>query len=264
MASEKQIQQWVKQFNQDGFLVIPNVLKPNQIDELRRDVDKIVKDNGGGKVHKRLFEKSDANLELFDQEPIVSFAEALFGDSRLTPDEADFTSTSLQCHVIHNNALVIPPRDKGIFRWHQDDPPHYIVEGEPPTNVFLPCLVFTANYYLSDVSRVENGPTAVIKGSHLWGKPCPSVIDPDEYDITHCTGSAGSVVLFNCQVWHRGSPNDSANTRYVAQITYGRRIIGHKYQPFMNYQMPEHVVEYVSEDKRLKRLAGFLDGGAYG
>jgi len=45
-------------------------------------------------------------------------------------------------------------------------------------------------------------------------------------------------------------------------VTYGRRIIGHKYYPFMNYQMPEKV--FVNADDRLKRLLGFLDHGAYG
>jgi hypothetical protein len=40
------------------------------------------------------------------------------------------------------------------------------------------------------------------------------------------------------------------------------RIIGHKYYPFMNYQMPEHV--YKDANPRLKRLLGFLDHGPSG
>ena len=40
-----------------------------------------------------------------------------------------------------------------------------------------------------------------------------------------------------------------------------RRMIGHKYYPFINYTMPEHV--YKDADPRLKRLLGFLDRGAY-
>ena len=69
-------------------------------------------------------------------------------------------------------------------------------------------------------------------------------------------------MLFNNQVWHRGGPNRSERVRYITQITYGRRIIGHKYYPFMNYQMPEHI--YRDADPRLKRLLGFLPRGAYG
>ena len=75
-------------------------------------------------------------------------------------------------------------------------------------------------------------------------------------------GKAGSVVMFNNQVWHRGGPNTSQRTRYLTQITYGRRMIGHKYFPFMNYVMPEQV--YADADPRRRRLLGFLERGAYG
>jgi ectoine hydroxylase-related dioxygenase (phytanoyl-CoA dioxygenase family) len=80
--------------------------------------------------------------------------------------------------------------------------------------------------------------------------------------VKYNCGNAGSVVIFNNQVWHRGGPNRSDRTRYITQVTYARRIIGHKYYPFMNYQMPEHV--YKDANPRLKRLLGFLDHGAYG
>jgi ectoine hydroxylase-related dioxygenase (phytanoyl-CoA dioxygenase family) len=75
-------------------------------------------------------------------------------------------------------------------------------------------------------------------------------------------GKAGSVTMFNCQVWHRGAPNQSERTRYITQVSYARRLVGHKYFPFMNYQMPEHV--YQDASPRLKRLLGFLPRGAYG
>ena len=85
---------------------------------------------------------------------------------------------------------------------------------------------------------------------------------PWEEQVHHSLGPAGSVTLFNNQVWHRGGPNRSQRTRYITQITYARRIIGHKYYPFMNYTMPKHV--YQDANPRLKRLLGFLDHGAYG
>jgi hypothetical protein len=72
----------------------------------------------------------------------------------------------------------------------------------------------------------------------------------------------GSAVCFNNQVWHRGAPNLSDQARYITQITYGKRLVGHKYYPFMNYQMPEHCYENASP--KLKSLLGFLPHGAYG
>jgi len=249
------IAEWVEQFHRDGFLFLEDVLRPETVAQLKADLDAALVDPEGASIGKsiklrpRMFENSPANVELFQTEPIVSFAEAL-----VAPD----------CHVMHNNSFISPPGG-GISGWHQDDAPHYIVtEGEAPTNVRLPVLLFTANYYLTDVPDIAHGPTQLIPGSHLYGKPCPPTMEgtPYEEKIFSCIGGPGSVIMFNNQVWHRGAPNDSNVPRYMAQVSYGRRIIGHKYFPFMNYNMPEHV--YADANPRLKRLLGFLPSGAYG
>ena len=253
-ASDSQIQEWVKTFHRDGYLFLQNVLTPSIVEELKQDLDDALserKDNGGGviEIHVRMFERSAANIRLFDLEPIVSFAEAL-----IAPD----------CHVVHNNSFRTPI-GKGITTWHQDDPPHLIVtEGEPPVNIRLPVLLFTSNYYLTDVTDRANGPTEVIPGSHLFGASPPGDMKGACWEdrIVPCLGKAGSVVMFNNQVWHRGGPNNSDRARYMTQISYARRLVGHKYYPFMNYQMPEHV--YADASPRLKRLLGFLPSGAYG
>ena len=256
-VSPEQLQAWVEQFHQQGFLFLQNVLPLDWCAELRADLDWALEHNPNGfnsvgakiSLAHRLFETSPANLRLFDLEPIVSLAEALIAPN---------------CHVIHNNSFQ-SPHGGGIDSWHQDDAAHYIVtEGEPPKNVRLPVLFFTANYYLTDVTEIKHGGTEVIPGSHLFGATPPRVMEgtPWESQIHYNLGGAGSVVLFNNQVWHRGGPNQSDRTRYITQVTYARRIIGHKYYPFMNYQMPEHV--YKEVNPRLRRLLGFLDHGAYG
>ena len=259
VVSEEQIQRWVDSFHENGFLFLENVLPPDWCDELQADLDWALANNPNGlnsgdstsyiHLSHRMFEHSQANLRLFDIEPIVSFAEALIAPN---------------CHVIHNNSFKSPPGG-GIVGWHQDDAPHYIVtEGDAPKNVLLPVLFFTCNYYLTDVTEVEHGGTEVIPQSHLFGAPCPSTLEGTEWEakIQHNLGKRGSLIIFNNQVWHRGGPNQSERTRYITQVTYARRIIGHKYYPFMNYQMPEHV--YKDANPRLRRLVGFLDHGAYG
>ena len=253
-ASEERIQEWVEQFHRDGFLFLPNVLTPETVAELKSDLDTALathQDNGSGMIelHCRMFETSEANLRLFDLEPIVTFAEKLID-----------TTT----HVVHNNSFRTP-LGKGITTWHQDDPPHFLVtDGDPPTNIRLPVLLFTANYYLTDVPTPEYGPTQCIPGSHLFGASPPGNMEGTKWekDIVSCCGPEGSVVLFNNQVWHRGGPNLSDRVRYMTQISYGRRMVNHFYYPFMNYQMPAHC--YENANPRLKRLLGFLPSGAYG
>jgi ectoine hydroxylase-related dioxygenase (phytanoyl-CoA dioxygenase family) len=251
---EAQISAWVEQFHRDGYLFLENVLPPELCRELRDDLDRALVEQQrplGRSIElcHRMFEVSPANLRLFDLEPIVSFAEALIDGP---------------CHVIHNNSFRVHPGG-GITGWHQDDPPHFLVtHGEAPTNIRLPVLLFTCNYLLTDVTEVAQGPTQVLPGSHLFGASPPKSLEgtPWESRIVSGLGKAGSVTMFNCQVWHRGGPNQSDRTRYLTQISYARRIVGHKYYPFMNYQMPEHL--YRDASPRLQRLLGFLPRGAYG
>jgi hypothetical protein len=256
-APAEQIDQWVEQFHRDGYLVLHDVIPPELIQPLKDDLDRALnhappKPGAVAELVMRMFEQSKANLALFELEPVVTFAEKLL---KYDP------------HVVHNNSFRTPPGG-GISGWHQDDPPMYLVtEGEPPTNVRLPVMLFTANYYLTDVEDPKYGTTEVIPGSHLFGGSPPVKMEGSKWEsqIVPCVGRAGTVVMFNNQVWHRGGPNQSDRVRYITQVSYGRRIIGHRYFPFMNYQMPEHVYAGVEQkNPRKKRLLGFLPSGPYG
>src|SRR5580765_6900763 len=102
-ASAEQIQRWAEQFNRDGYLFLQDILTAEQCAELRADLDTELASvrNSMGKqqdydatlrLRVRLFEHSNANLRLFEQEPIVSLAEALIGEANT--------------HVIHNNSFT--------------------------------------------------------------------------------------------------------------------------------------------------------------
>ncbi|HEX2038679.1 MAG TPA: phytanoyl-CoA dioxygenase family protein [Acidimicrobiales bacterium] len=248
-ASKEQLEEWARIFQRDGCLLIENYLPPAMVEELRDDLIKVVEHRRDPlAIHVRMFETSRANLDLFDLEPLVSLAELLLG-----PD----------CHVICNNAFRAAA-GVAIDEWHQDDPPHMIVlEGEPPTNIVLPPLVMTCNFYLTDVSPEEADGTHVIPGSHMFGAAPPESLEGTEWEplIRTNPAPAGTVHIHNCQLWHRGGPNPG-RPRYMTGITYARRLIGHKYYPFMNYQLPPHLLE--GADERRRRLLGFLPTGAYG
>ncbi|MEZ4621920.1 MAG: hypothetical protein R2867_41315 [Caldilineaceae bacterium] len=51
-------------------------------------------------------------------------------------------------------------------------------------------LFFTANYYLTDVTEPKHGGTEVIPGSHLFGAPCPPVIEAQNGPI-RCITTVG-------------------------------------------------------------------------
>ncbi len=271
---QNQFRNWIEQFHKDGFLVLPEILDQKTCDQLKFDLDKELQKKFKEKyktsrfIRKRMFEVSQANLELFWKEPIVTFAEQLIGDTR-APDQESYEGgvpAANEVHVIHNNSFKIPPESEGLGRssWHQDDTPHAIsLDGKPMHNIQLNVLCFTCLYYLTDVLTIDNGPTEVIRGSHLFGKACTGDITGYENRKVTCLGSAGTAVMFNNQVWHRGARNNSDQARYVTQITYAKRLVGHKYGTFMNYVMPSHVYSKI-HDKRKSRLLGFLSHGAYG
>ena len=143
-ASDAQIDAWVEQFHRDGFLLLHDVLPVELIPTLKADLDgalNVVPKTGAMlELKMRMFEISKVNQAIFELEPVVSFAEKL---------------VKYDCHVVHNNSFRTPPGG-GISMWHQDDPLHYeVTDGKPPTNVRLPVMLFTANYYLTDVEEVE-------------------------------------------------------------------------------------------------------------
>lgn len=252
-----QLAAWVAAFHRDGYVFIDDILSAEQCAVLRDDFDRVHPTQGNPTEHaERMFEHSRANLDLFDLDPVVTLAETLLGEDRRYGAET--------CHVVHNNSFRTR-NGGGWSGWHQDDSPHFIcTDGKPPTNIHLPVLLMTCNYYLTDQTEVLHGPGQVIPGSHKFGMELPADLTGTEWEerIVTCTGRAGSAMVFNSQVWHRGSPNRSERTRYVTQVSYGRKSIGHFYKPFMNYRMPEHCLE--GADARRRRLLGFLPGGAYG
>lgn len=262
LSKDPPIDDWIERFHRDGFLVVQDVLPADLVAQLKADLDELLgaerQLEAQAELHERMFETSAANLALFDREPIVTFAERLIGD-----DRPAFGADHV--HVIHNNSFRTR-QGQGISSWHQDEPPYYVVtDGKPPGNVHLPVLLFTCNYYLTDVTSLEHGPTQFVPGSHLLGKaPPPGSLDETPYrdQVVDAYGRAGTALLFNCQVWHRGAPNSSDRTRYVSQVSYAHRTIGHRYFPFMNYVMPEHV--YADANPRLRRLLGWVPKGPYG
>jgi ectoine hydroxylase-related dioxygenase (phytanoyl-CoA dioxygenase family) len=76
---------------------------------------------------------------------------------------------------------------------------------------------------LTDVMTPESGPTEVVRGSHRAGR-LPANEDPvfqgRVAEPVLCR--AGDIYLFNHQVWHRGRPNTSGDTRYLMQLQYSR------------------------------------------
>lgn len=116
---------------------------------------------------------------------------------------------------------------------------------------------------LSEVETDFFGPTQVVAQSHSTGRrPDYSPDLPEGASATSLLARPGDIYLINSQTWHRGAQNRSERIRYLVTTTYGRRFISQRFYPFLNYRMPDHVLDGVSG--RLLRLLGKHEKGPYG
>jgi len=100
-----------------------------------------------------------------------------------------------------------------------------------------------------DDFTIDNGATRVLPGSHrLAERP------PEDYllsNAVHITGKAGTILLFDSNLWHAASPNRNGEPRRALTLTFTR--------PFMKPQIdfPRLVGEGFSKDARVMEVLGF-------
>jgi ectoine hydroxylase-related dioxygenase (phytanoyl-CoA dioxygenase family) len=198
-----------------------------------------------------MFEFHHSFRDLIVREPIISLVEEVLGT---------------ECHVVAQNALRTE-RGNGIVNWHIDDHLFFPLrqdEEQHPSSWRIPCHVINVMCALTATETLNHGPTQVVPRSHYSGR----IPEPDhtpEFDGERpisIFARPGDVYLLNNQVWHRGAQNESDRIRFVATTTYGRRFVAQRFYPFLNYRVPDHVLE--GADARLLRLLGKHDKGPYG
>lgn len=245
----------ISELHRDGFTLISGVLSPSEIKTMKDDVIEIFEtsnDGYGAILRTKMFERGVQFEQLMMRPGIVDFAETLLGE---------------RCHMISMNAIRTP-RNTGIDSWHVDDDLFFsLPDGvELDNRIQLPVFMITCMYYLVDVEE-NMGPTQFIPGSHRSGRHPDRNADPPSFDGRNpvsILAKAGDCLIFNGQTWHRGSRNRSDKERIVQQVTYGRRWISQRLYPFINYRMPQHVLDRWSGHPRMKRLLGMHERGAYG
>lgn len=253
----------VEQFHREGFLVLPGVLSPEEAARLRAGVERaFAAEDAEATMYgmpqmwrPKMFERGPEFEALIDHPGIIDLLEAILGTD---------------CHLIANSALRTLPGE-GISTWHADETVRFpLPDGVPlDPRIQMPCFVINLNYYLCDVDE-ELGPTQFVPGTHRSGRqPRPEDRDADgnpSYNgrsAVSALGPAGTAVMWHDQTWHRGAPNRSQDRlRWVQQAPYGRRFIAQRFYPFLNYHMPDAILERANPHR--KSLLGLHGLGAYG
>jgi hypothetical protein len=236
--------------HRDGFVLIPGVLSPAEVDAARREIDRLEPihwDFTGRTDHyKNIFNRDPFWLSYLDRVGVIDAAEAALGDD---------------CHIIGETAWRSHPGHRGVGL-HLDYLPMTMPEGGWPAGCRVPMFLCTAHYYLSPIT-LDLCPTYVIPGSHRAGRrPARFEGDWEGRLPQPVLCNAGDVLFFRSDLWHSGSSNrTAAEVRYLLQVHYGRREMAQHFAPYLDWRFNPAVVACCSPRKR--RLLGDHARGAY-
>jgi hypothetical protein len=257
--SAAQSQKFINDFNRDGCVHLGTLLSPEEVTALKAGIDDAFADPQGQAAHRiysdtvcvRLFETSMFLRDMLVREPIITLMEQLLGEN---------------CHLMANNAVRNPP-GKAIDTFHVDDTLCFPLPADIPRfdpRITIPTFMLNVQIALTDIPTDAHGPTQYVPGSHYSGRQPNDPKNPSFEGRTPVSilCKAGDVYLQHSQVWHRGAPNTSNQTRYLYQMAFCKRLIGQRFFPFLNYHMPDHVLNGASD--RLRRVLGQHPKGPYG
>lgn len=255
--SIEETERYKSDFARDGFLLLRGVFTPREVEELKAGIDRVFEDDAFAEnrysdyVAVRLFETAPIFEEMLTREPIISLVESILGSD---------------CHLIAQNTVRNAP-GQAIDWFHVDDTVIAPLPEDIPRHdarVTLPVFILAVQVPLTDIPSLEYGPTQYVPGSHYSGRQPNDGRQPkfENREAVSLLCNAGDIYLHNGQCWHRGAPNTSTRTRYLFAMTFGQRWISQRFYPFINYQMPQHVLD--NADERRKRVLGIHPKGAYG
>lgn len=100
-----------------------------------------------------------------------------------------------------------------------------------------------------DDFTIENGATRLVPGTHrVEQRPDDAYF---EQNAVRASGRAGSILLFDSNLWHSAAPNQTSGPRMALTLTFTR--------PFFKQQMdyPRLLGEDFTWDERLRQLLGY-------
>jgi hypothetical protein len=209
-------------FAQEGCVRVPQVLTAEQVDALCAATDahalnpdpnsRHTSYAGNAFVLRQCEELGPVFADMATHPTLVAIAEAVLGPSPA------FNAMN----VIRNGP------GQAISNWHVDDVLEFPLPADVPrfdARIRMPVFWFTIQVALSDIDRLEHGPTQYVPASHYSGRrPGQSsdlMFEGRGPEAVLC--KAGDIYLTNHQTWHRGAPNLSDRVRYVMQVQYAQR-----------------------------------------
>ena len=211
-----------------GMLIVENVLSKAQCKQIANEFERLhalERDTGGKEVHvepgarrlSNIFNKSPVFDSLLEIRPALAAAHYLLGEIK-----------------VHGANIRDPVKGYGAQALHVDVPKKFKDDW----------WVVNAMILFDDMT-MENGPTRVVPGSHLWApinvpvvnqgdwEPEPRSLEdqarvPEDLNApypgeVHVTAPAGAAVILNSSGWHSGTKKLNDAPRRLVHLSYTRR-----------------------------------------
>ena len=222
----------ITRFHEQGFLKGHRVLDASDVEVLREELDRVIRDREGDgpkPVH-------IVNLTRDDSAPVwqvVNIWQAseafckLMNHPAILEEIAQLTG-GRELRIWHDQIQYKPAGHGGVNMWHQENPLWPIID--PPNQV-------TAWVALDDVDE-SNGCMSMVRGSHLWGDQMavlreipnfgsmPASWQEHNLDVVRCPVGKGEVHYHHSLTWHGSHSNTSNRPRraiayhYMTEETY--------------------------------------------
>lgn len=243
------IDNYMKDLEANGFILIPNLLSSVECDQYKRileddyakysplyfteeEINKgTLANKSSEKVVFNLHNKDLSWFKIFEHSKIISILDILLKQG---------SYKNMEPYYLNNISARSPQRGGGEQQLHLDS-------NLPGVNY---CLFANVLWMLDDFTE-ENGATRVVPGSHKWSTyPETGKFHKDEIRIT---GKKGSAIIFNANLWHGGAANTTDYDRWAVVLGYARWFMKPSFDYMKN--MPMHVFNSLSDNQ--KSLLGF-------
>ena len=243
------------QFENEGFLIVRNVLGREQLEVLEKAANKVEREWRPRYAERGLQEGQALNhLDFIGQDE--SFLE-LIDHPKTFMKVVDILGWHIQLY--HSHIIVTPPRPKGYelsgkrLGWHQDSGRLNIdIESNPRPRISL-----KVGFFLTDTTPTDRGNFHVIPGSHLSNKVEFPEDGADHPDAIPVQAAPGDAVFFDRRLWHAAGRNVSDVTRKVLFYGYSYRWL----KPRDNMTVDHYMA---SADPVRQQLLGASPNGGFG
>ena len=240
-------------FDEDGFLVVRDVLDKQTVEQLIEAGDRRARAflNKPELLEKEEYNHLDLRPGLLKEKPFFS----LLTQAPTVPLVVQLLSPNIQLHSL---TLIykrpVNPESAPFRRgWHRD-----IRIPKDLGHRDLPRVGIKICYCLTDFHKPNSGMTLFARKSHLSPEALKirkGKIDPEDVEVCDLTLNAGDAVLFENRIFHTAAPNRSDRTSKVLMYGYAYRWL----KPEVYLEIPDETLLQKADPVERQLLGGYRD-----